>query len=187
MKKCIVLLMVVHLLLALSPLPAACQERLDATNEHTFRLPASLEKIDVEAFTGTIAKTVIFQDGFQRIESNAFFEANYLTHVYLPGSVEFIADSAFSKNEELTIHSLKGTYVQRWAEENNIDFVVDDIWTDIQITEGIHIESLFSLFWIVCPMDEKALTKFSERIKKFEKSMRPQDRPELYPIDYRFP
>ena len=187
MKKFIVILLVILLFVALLPKDALCLD-ITASNKATiFNVPSSVKIIAEEAFAGTIVQTVVFQSQVQFIGSNAFQDADYLKIIYIPDSVVFIAESAFPKNDGLTIHGVKGSYVQKWAEENSFDYVVDDIWTDTQTTEGIHVENLLCLFWIICPADENAFIRFFERIKRFIKSMRPQDRPELYPINYRFP
>ena len=187
MKKSIVLLLLVQLLLVLSPLYVVRQETTKEHKDYTFTFPSSLETIESEAFAGTEAQTATFQKRLQNIGKKAFHSAVNLKDVYLPDSVVIIADSAFPKNKGLTIHGVEGSFAQQWAEENGFEFVEDDIWADTQVSEVIHVETLLSLFWIVCSVDEKAIIKFFTRIKWFTKSMRPQDRPELYPINYRFP
>lgn len=187
MKKSMVFFLLIQLLMVLSPVYVDSQKSAEECRDYTFIFPASLEIIENEAFAGTEAQTVTFQRGLQNIGEGAFQAAINLKEIYLPDSVEIIADSAFPKNEGLIVHGVKGSLAQYWADENGFDFVVDDIWTDTQVSEKIHVEPLLSLFWIICPIDEKALSRSSERIKRFIKSMRPQDRPELYPINYRFP
>lgn len=187
MKKYIVFLLVILLFMALLPIDTVCLD-ITASNKATiFNVPSSVKIIAEEAFAGTIVQTVVLQSEVLYIGSNAFRDANYLKVIFIPDSVAFIADSAFPKNNGLTIHGVEGGYVQNWAEVIGLDFVVDDIWTDTQISDGIHVDNLLSLFWIICPADEKVFISFVERIKRFIKSMRPQDRPELYPINYRFP
>ena len=187
MKKYIVILLVIQLLLLLSPFCIIGQKETEEYRDYTFNFPSSLETIDEEAFVGTVAETAIIQSNLLKIEKDVFQGANNLKDVYLPDSVLFIADSAFPQNNGLTIHGIEGSYAQKWAEENGFDFIVNDIWTDAHVAEGIHIENLLSLFWIICPVDEKSVLRVIEAIKRFIKSMRPQDRPELYPINYRFP
>ena len=187
MKKCIVLLLVMHLLLALSLEGVTYTESVEEYKDYTFGFPSFLQAIDSEAFEGVTAKTIVFLSELQKIESDALQNAFNLKDIHLPDSVSAIADSAFPKNSGLAIHGVEGSYAQQWALENGFDFVVDDIWTDTQITEEIHPENLLSLLWVICPVDTKALISFFDRIKRFIKSMRPQDRPELYPINYRFP
>lgn len=188
MKKIIAILLMFHLFMVLSTAyDVNTDERAGICKENTISFPAFLMFIDEEAFAGTQVQTVIFQNGVQSIGSDAFGGADNLKDVFIPGSIIIIADSAFPKNDGLTIHGLEGSYVQEWAEVNGFDFVVDDIWTDSLFPEEIHIENLILLFWIICPVDERAFIRFFEKINRYIKSMRPQDRPELYPINYRFP
>lgn len=159
----------------------------ECSYKDAFVLPTSLEMIEAEAFAETAVRYAIFPNGIQKIESDAFLGAVSLKDVFLPDSVSVIASSAFSQNTGLTIHGIEGSYVQKWAAENGFDFIADDIWTDTRLPDGIHFENILSLFWIICPVYEKSNFRFVEIIRRFVKSMRPQDRPELYPINYRFP
>ena len=149
--------------------------------------PTALQYIDEEAFSYTSFENVVFASELRVIKDSAFDHNDCLRSIYLPESINYMGISAFTKTDGVTIYGIEGSYAQKWAEKNGFEFLVDDIWTDIQASEGIHVENLLSLFWIICPVDEKAFIRFFERIKRFIKSMRPQDRPELYPINYRFP
>ena len=189
MKKrivlCLLVSMMAALLLHLAALPSFQAENDTKTEEAAAMFPSELQIIGEEAFKGTSFEEVVFRDNLTTIEDQAFDETDSLTAAYIPPSVEDIGASAFPR--AVTIHGVSGSYAEKWAEENKFDFTADDIWTDAQSAEGIHLERLFDLFWIVCLPEEKTLLRFSERIRRFFRSMRPQDRPELHSIRLRFP
>ncbi len=169
--------------IVLFPYTTGYAEQID--DAATFIFPSSLNIIEEEAFEGTHVKTAILPDGFQYIGQNAFAGDSVLTDVYIPTSTEYIADTAFPMNSDLIIHGVEDSYAQKWAEENNIPFVVEDIWkpvVDDGKTASIQEAGLAFLFQIVIP---KKIIKIGSRAK--DESIRPQDRPELYPIDYSFP
>ena len=153
--------------------------------EQRSSFPASLQYISEEAFDNTALEVVSFGNELIRIDERAFFGADKLTAVYIPPSVEYIGDHAFPL--AVTVHGAEGSCAQTWAEENGLNFVADDIWNAPPQSSGIHPENLLCVFWMVAPVDEKALFKLKKRVKAVVKSMRPQERPELYPINYRFP
>lgn len=186
MKKIIAVLLILQILLV-SPFAYADVGDTGPPTENTFVLPASLQVIDEEAFVGTSVKTVVLPDGFDWIGDKAFFLAQNLTDVYIPASMQHIGQGAFSASSKLTIHGIENSLAYTWARDNGINFAVDDIWTTAQVSDWFHIESLLALFFIICPVDEERLRRYARDVGDYLRSMRPQDRPELNPIDYRFP
>lgn len=151
----------------------------------TFVFPSSLNTIEEEAFEGTAVKTVILPDGFQFIGEEAFRENSALTDVYIPPSTEYIADTAFPTNSDLVIHGVEDSYALEWAEEHHIPFIVDNIWKSIVgngNTVRIQEIGLAFLSLIIIP---KKITQIGSRAQ--DESIRPKNRPELYPIEYSFP
>lgn len=186
MKKAAVSIIAILLLvLLLSFLSAFAEEASEP--ESVYRLPLSLLEIEEEAFFGTAAETVILPVGFLRIEENAFDEACHLTDVYIPETTEYIDNSAFCITPDLIIHGIDNSYAEDWAHEHEIPFVVDDIWTKVEKsgwspTVRIIRTNLYIATIVLIIMFE--LFKFGY----YEvRSRRPQDRPDLYPIEYRFP
>lgn len=154
-------------------------------SEQRASLPAALRYVAEEAFEGTALSAVSFGNELQYIGERAFAGSDSLGKAFIPPSAEYIADSAFPYS--VTIYGVKGSYAQSWAEESGHAFVAEDIWSIQRTASGLGPETLLALFWVIPPVDEKALSGLKKRIRLPVRSMRPQDRPELYPIQYRFP
>lgn len=155
--------------------------------EATFVLPVSLERLDAEVFEGTIVKTVIFADGLLDIGENVFKNAFRLKDVYIPITTKYIADSAFSVNHDLTIHGVIGSYALEWAKKHQVSFMVDDIWCgNNRVERPINDQHSYRGRWLIVD-DPYETSIFHDSDQDEYKSMRPQDRPELYPINYKFP
>ena len=154
-------------------------------HERSTSLPAALQVVAEEAFEGTALTAVSFGGELKYIGERAFAGSDSMEKAYIPSSAEYIADSAFPY--AVTIYGVKGSYAQSWAEESGRAFVTEDIWSAQQTASGLGPETLLALFWVIPPVDEKALSRWKKRIRLPVRSMRPQDRPELYPIQYRFP
>lgn len=186
MKK-IISILILFSLLCVSPFVMTNRESEIFTSDRTFVLPSSILIVDEEAFAGTPVETVVFPDGFSTLRDRAFSSAAKLRLVYLPGSVCEIGTDAFPVNAQLAIHGVEKSFAQTWADENGIKFVTDDIWTRSQTPEGFRVEGLLALSFILCPIEDECLKRLLRKVGEFLRSMRPQDRPELNPIDYRFP
>lgn len=187
MKKVLVSVIgIVAFLLCLSP--HACFAYANRAgpdfNESTFILPPSLQYVDEEAFAGTSVKTVVFQDGLLQILNDAFAHSEYLENIYIPSTVTLIADSAIPQGRGIVIHGVEGSYADNWASEHRFAFVGCDIWSSTYSGKAFVNRQLQCLFWIAVFMTVLKLVGVAQNIFK---SMRPQDRPELYPINYRFP
>lgn len=123
----------------------------------------------------------------QYIGEEAFDDVPGLTDVYIPARVVFIAESAFQYHPRLIIHGEENSYVQSWSEKHGYTFAAD--YSQIVFLLGYKISTLqadsIASGWIVILINKK--NKLLSRIRKCFRSLRPQDRPELNPIDYRFP
>lgn len=153
---------------------------------YTGYFPGGLLLIEDEAFEGTSFKTLIFSDGFLRVGDRAFSNMSLLKNAWFPESTVFIADSAFFQSALLKIYGVDGSYAQSWAREHRIEFERMDYWyTSPPGLENCLWFLIFPLFGVLLPDSD------SKRIRRYLRalviSMRPQDRPELNPIDYRFP
>lgn len=152
-----------------------------------FVLPASLKEIGEGAFENTAAVTVIISDATEIIGNRAFANNSNLENVHIPRSVIFIGEYAFTGSPSLTIIGIKDSYAAAWAQIHNIAFRQEDCsfnWPDklgdlfrgnLLLTFCLSLVSPGVQYW------QRKKTEYAE------KSMRPQDRSELYPIDYRFP
>ena len=188
MNKKRLLILVLFTVLCILPLfDAACAEEIDSEKERTFVFPSSIEIIEDEAFEGSAVETVVFPDGLLSIGSRAFGNAYFLTDVYIPDTTTYIADSAFFVTPNLTIHGLDGSYAMDWANSHKISFVVDHVRNTIVQSRRQHNTRTDPMNrFIVIPVLLILFEFF--RLGYYElRSRRPQDRPELNPIDYRFP
>ena len=187
MKKAIACFAILVLFIVCFSLASAqADERLKPVKS-VFRLPTALQEVEEEAFSGTPVRTVIFPEGFLSVGDRAFQGALRLRDIYIPATTEFISDSAFPVRPGLVIHGVKGSYAEDWAEAHRIPFVAENMGKlilDNGRTVSVHgVE--FDLFHRTVDSDEADLTV--SRSKDVNESKRPQDRPELNPIDYRFP
>ena len=157
------------------------------SESNTYTLPTELVTIEEEAFANTPVETVILPDGFQSLEDSAFDGASHLSDIYIPPSTEYIADTAFPENADLTIHGVEGSYAEDWAEEHHIPFVNENIWKLI-LDNGRSVTTPDLLIDLMYRTSNPQKTiKPVPRAEDEDESKRPQDRPELNPIDYRFP
>ena len=170
-----------------SPLTEPLGRSAAANAADILLLPASLEELGEEAFEGTAVKSVIFPDSTSVIRDRAFAGNCVLRSVYIPKSVVHIGDRAFEESSSLTIHGSEGSYAAAWARSHNVAFSrVEPIslWI-IKLGKLLRAVSVCALS-LSC-LCSGVLFPRRRRADIWEKSMRPQDRPELYPIDYRFP
>lgn len=152
-----------------------------------FVFPYSLKEIEEEAFEGTAVKTIILREHVICIKRNAFSDTAFLTDVYIPAAIEHIGAYVFPEDNTLTIHGVRGSFAEKWAKGRKIPFVND--YTTVLSDKGLKKTQSHNL-----PRERLNLPfylliheKTSKNKKYRERSMRPQDRTELYPIDYRFP
>ena len=142
--------------------------------------------IEEEAFEGTSFQTLFFEDGLLAVGERAFSRMNQLKDIYFPSSTVYIADEAFYSSRPETIHGKKGTYAQSWAEDHHVQFEFADCWLMAPLIVRFSV-ILATLSGSLCPLPISEVQKIKRYINRIMISMRPQDRPELYPIDYRFP
>ena len=92
--------------------------------ETIFRLPASLETIEEEAFMEIAADVIDLRDTrVSTIGSGAFKNSVNLSKAYIPGTVTSIADDAFFGCLNLTICCEADSYAANWAARNNVPTV----------------------------------------------------------------
>lgn len=148
-------------------------------------LPASLLVVEDEAFAETAFKTVIFESKAVSVGKRAFSGNTALQDAYLPASVQFIGAEAFPAG--LTIHGKAESFSREWAEANAFLFRSEDIWNPWALVQTIHMEFVLLLICATIYPDLESFVSLCRRVWSHIRSMRPQDRPELNPIDYRFP
>ena len=186
-QKILLMLAVVFFTLSVPFGPKTCKA-LEVSEKPTASFPASLRTLQEEAFFGTSIEVALFQEGFSYIGKNAFGNTTSLRDVYIPQSIEYISADAFSGS--ILIHTADKSYAQKWAEEHAVECVLDYEGNPKDVWKRIQVDQILVLLCIVACVDMLAVRssiRVRRRTEVFVKSMRPQDRPELYPIQYRFP
>ena len=185
-QRAVLLLSLVMLMLMLLPgMSRGAPERTEP-EPTAMSFPLALRTIDDYAFYGTSLETAVFGERLAFIGEKAFLNIESLTDVYIPPSTGFIGRQAFP--DGIVIHGVDGSYAQKWAAKNGIAFTVEDIWPARAASEVIYLRVILALLCSVLPPGSNPLLqKNRRRVEVFVKSMRPQDRTELYPINYRFP
>ena len=189
MKKYISCLGLICVILSLSFLVSA--DELESSSKHrvSLVLPESLVAIEEEAFEGIAAEVVVFENSLLIIEDRAFADIPALEDVYVGRSVEYIAETAFSENDGLTIHGFKGSYAEDWAKRKKIPF--SPLFPDYYFsTNRIQADKEVKAEYISVFLKKKQSAQRSLAVKREKNtmiSMRPQDREELHAIEYRFP
>lgn len=159
----------------------------DTGNSAVFVLPASLKVIDESAFEETAAETVIISDSAEIIGNRAFADIRTLRIIHIPDSVKYIGDLAFEGSLNVAFRGVENSYAAAWAHMHNVAFSQEETTLTWLVKLGKLLQGGFFLSFClgyICPNDQFWQRK---KMENREKSMRPQDRPELYPIDYRFP
>ena len=187
MKKSIILMLTLLMALLLFSSTTAYADKLEMKSQATYVLPLSLKEIEEEAFSGTAVETVVFPEGFLQIGEKVFENAWHLADVYLPETTEYIADSAFFITPNLTIHGIDGSYTMDWAYHHKIPFVVHNVWNAIIQSGRTNNSQTDAINWAFLTIVLLLLFEFFRYSYCEVRSRRPQDRPELNPIDYRFP
>lgn len=149
--------------------------------------PASLQIVEEEAFEGTSMQALLFEESLQHIGYRAFYSMQSLRDVYVPRSVEYIEDSAFLCSSLEAIHGAEGSYAQRWADVHGIPFETSEYWSSVPERVHVFAEILIALLGSFCLPKQCERKRIKQYLRAFIISMRPQDRAELHPIDYRFP
>lgn len=188
MKKICVLFMAwCFILLILIPSSPLFIENEDSASEMAFTLPGLLETIEDEAFEGIAAESITFSNSLLSIGERAFANNRYLKIVSIPESVEYIGDHAFDGSRDFTVYGSANSYAADWAREHDIMFVVaeNDLYYSKELRKARTAEMCILLPLICC--DPDIILRLRKCVKNAGRSMRPQDRPELNPIDYRFP
>lgn len=187
MKKATLLLALLFIIISNIYPASLLQKSMADTTEYAAVLPASLITIENEAFEGTAVKVVALSGRLVNIGDRAFADNPSLIKISIPQSVESIADNAFDGSVNLIIHGVADSYVASWADEHNITFAESEntlLWFQ-KLGKLLRESFIFSFgFNSFC---SNAVLWRRRRTETVLRSMRPQDRPELYPINYKFP
>ena len=159
--------------------------KLETETKSVAIFPIRLQLLDDEALSGTSIEVAVFNKELAYIGPGLFKDADSLTDVYIPKNTKYIGEHAIPSGA--LIHVVRNSYARKWAKDNGYQYIVDNIWHESVCPEGIRLYQLMLLFYIVIPIDAKKYELWRRSAKLYVKSMRPQDRAELNPIDYRFP
>ena len=152
-----------------------------------FLLPPSLTTVETEAFSGTSVSTAVFREKILSIADYAFDNASRLKDVYIPAPTVEIDEHAFPLNGGLTIHGMPGSSAQTWAERHEVGFDVFCFWNFRSALDILWaLQASLILYGDLGGIREKT-KKICRQLSTEYRSRRPQDRPEMNPIDYRFP
>ncbi len=87
-------------------------------------LPKNLKVIKNNAFNYcTSLNEIVLPPKTIHIGHRAFYDCKKLLQIYIPPSVGYIGEEAFGNCSELTIHGENGSYVEKYANDNNIPFI----------------------------------------------------------------
>lgn len=154
--------------------------------DSTFQLPRALVTIEDEAFAGTSAQNVILPESLVSIGERAFADNRALHTVVIPRSVTAMGEHVFDGSPALTIQGEEGSYAESWAREHGIRFVQpNSMQAVMQRLQRLLKAGSLLLPFLCLPSD--TLLKPRRRVHRRGRTMRPQERPELYPINYKFP
>ncbi len=188
MKKLVVTLFTSLIFCMLLPVKASCSDGLETKQAATFMLPYALQEIEEEAFSGTAVETVVLPYGFLNIRQNTFKGAERLTDVYIPPTTKQIEESAFPQNDVLVFHGKKGSYADKWAKTHQIPFIPGNIWNSrLSGTRTTLANGSILIVGNQAIEEYNSVTVNKLLFLNRKKSMRPQDRPELNCIEWRFP
>ena len=148
-------------------------------------LPSSLQTISDEAFWGTGFQAVFLNEDVTYVGNEAFANNVNLIDVFIPQSVAYIGSDAFPLRA--VIHGVVNSYAQTWADNNEHTFIADDRWNTNLVQHDSFAKLMMILTCMIVVADDRRLIQVWRYLRASRRSMRPQDRPELYPIDYRFP
>ena len=85
-------------------------------------VPSSVKKIEYNAFAFSTVKTIVFAEGLEQIESQAFTDTK-LKDVYLPSTIKKIGKNIFSTDDELNgtiFHVEKDSAIAKYLENNSL-------------------------------------------------------------------
>lgn len=100
------------------------------TNLEEIIISEGIKTIDKSAFQCCENLTnVTIPETVTSIEFNAFQGCTNLSIIYIPENVTYIDETAFDNCPNLTIYGVKGSYAERYAKENNIKFIGENITT----------------------------------------------------------
>ena len=81
-----------------------------------------MKEIEEEAFCGGMMEDVTMREGVERVGARAFADCPWLFSVFIPNSVSYIADDAFSGSPYVCIFADEGSYAIDYAQRMNLNY-----------------------------------------------------------------
>lgn len=154
-----------------------------AESESIARFPESLVSVGEEAFAGTAIQNVVFDGNLLEIGEGAFAKNTFLQCVFLPPSLKSIADNVFAGTNDPVFLGVELTRAHIWAIKNNYRFFKWNLWK----WESVHDDGTKNIVHCASVVfSVKEMNQTTCPIHRL-RSMRPQDRAELHPVEFRFP
>ncbi len=91
-------------------------------SSNAINTPASLKKVENEAFSGTGVERIIISETCESIGSLAFANCENLTVIDIPFSLTSIEDDSFSGTPNVVVSAPVNSYAIDWAQEHNISY-----------------------------------------------------------------
>lgn len=115
----------------------------DGCGIDSITLHKDVEEINIRAFANNHLSYVNITKGVKYIRSEAFSDNRFLVKVIVPSNVTFIENDAFAGcSDVLTIYGEADSYVQTYAQENNIPFCVYGDMTDDGVVDLLDIAAV---------------------------------------------
>ena len=96
----------------------------DKAGYKLFTLPAELDMIEESAFEGNIFTHITLDSKLRVVREKAFSNCSDMIYVFIPDSVVYIADNAFSNSPKVILGCRKNSYALRYAKENGIRYFI---------------------------------------------------------------
>ena len=190
MKRGKTIIAIALCILILSAIPTSFQqlpgEQSLSNLRSVFILSSSLREIGKEAFADTSVEIVIIPPTKITIGERAFADNQKLRIISIPKFVAFIDDTAFENVPALTINTPKNSYAATWAQRHDIAVTSEPILLSKEKNRGeVSKSEVIFLLCFISVLAAQGLWRKRNTIRVI--CMRPQDRIELYPINYKFP
>ena len=167
------------------------RERIEKqTEDGMFTFPASLKTVGEEAFEGTGVARVILQDGTEELGARTFANTPDLWEVYIPGSMEMIAEDTFDSTGDFTVYAPEGSAADDWAQAHRVPFEARDIWNE-SARPPLPLESLLLLLlaallpWGLCAHYSIRIRRTAQTVANI--AMNHRKRAELFVRNLCFP
>lgn len=157
-------------------------------------LPNALSVVEEEAFAGTALQSVLLPGMVVRIEERAFADNHPLEYLFVPGGIEYLPSNVLENTPNTYIVAESGSYAEQWAKINGYRIICQEVLlsNDVSETHGNLRNGKPQMILFVLQAFALMIGLLNRKKPHFRcvyegNSMRPQERIELHPIQYRFP